>query len=46
MMFTVRLYPILEPRLAPTCMVNEEVNAKMISEGKAELINRLRGENG
>ena len=32
--------------LAPTCMVNEEVHAKMTPEKVVELINRLRGENG
>lgn len=33
-------------RACSTCMVNEEVHAKMTPEKVVELINRLRGENG
>ena len=47
MMFTVETVSCLGAcGLAPTCMVNEEVHAKMTPEKVVELINRLRGENG
>ena len=47
MLFTVETVSCLGAcGLAPTCMVNEEVHAKMTPEKVVELINRLRGENG
>ena len=47
MLFTVEPVSCLGAcGLAPTCMVNEEVHAKMTPEKVVELINRLRGENG
>ena len=47
MLFTVETVSCLGAcGLAPTCMVNDEVHAKMTPEKVVELINRLRGENG
>ena len=47
MLFTVETVSCLGAcGLAPACMVNEEVHAKMTPEKVVELINRLRGENG
>ena len=47
MLFTVETVSCLGAcGLAPTCMVNEEVHAKLTPEKVVELINRLRGENG
>ena len=47
MMFTVETVSCLGAcGLAPTCMVNDEVHAKMTPEKVVELINKLRGENG